>query len=366
MGSSTAANDSAFQTETANPETAQPKTSKRGAGTKKPGAKTTRPRAKRKKSSEDGGEEPGADGVARKPRGRRQREPTPENAEETEIVTDTVTMSDLCKDMRIGRKSKREMELRSMNWDEIARKKKEREEREKEDASAERRKERDSESANKPKKKVNTASSGPQMRIVNGEIVLDTTSLHIDRHAEAAADMDDLEEVEENPLTRKINTATFGKRQKTEGWDEDLTDLFYRGLRMFGTDFMMISKMFPGRTRRHIKLKFSNEERKNPERIRDLLLGPREEVTLEAYAELTNEVYDDPEEIEKELEEERRKIEEQHAKEKQAREELLRNPSGDSVVPSVEGGNAKRKRNKKAAAAEAAGGTEEILGTIDD
>ena len=246
-----------------------------------------------------------------------------------------------------------------MNWDEIAQKKKEREEKDKEEAAAEKK----NESNGRPRKKDSAPASGPQMRIVNGEIVLDTTSLQIDRHAEAAANIDDLEEVEENPLTRKINSASFGKRQKPEAWDEELTDLFYRGLRMFGTDFMMISKIFPGRTRRHIKLKFSNEERKNPRRIGDTLLGPREEVTLEAYAEMTNQVYDDPREIERQLEEEKRQIEEQHATEKEAREELLRNPS-DSVLPSVEGGTGKQKRGKKKAAA--AGGTEEILGTIDD
>ena len=174
------------------------------------------------------------------------------------------------------------------------------------------------------------------MRIVNGEIVLDTSSLQIDRHANSAKNVEGMEEVEENPLTKRINAASFGKRTKLESWDEELTNLFYRGLRMFGTDFMVISKMFPGRTRRQIKLKFTNEERRDPERIKQTLLGPREHIDLETYSEMTSTVYDDPKIIQQELEEEKKRIEEEHAKEKEARDNLMRNPTGASTVGSTD------------------------------
>ncbi|OJJ43757.1 hypothetical protein ASPZODRAFT_73462 [Penicilliopsis zonata CBS 506.65] len=209
------------------------------------------------------------------------------------------------------------------------------------------------------------------MRIVNGEIVLDTASLQVDRHADAARAVGELEDVVENSLTRKINQASYGKRSKTESWDEDMTDLFYRGLRMFGTDFMMISKMFPGRSRRQIKLKFNNEERRDPERIKDALIGPRETIDIATYSEMTNTVYDDPKVIQQELDEEKKRIEDQHAKEKQVQEELLRNPQGTNQDPNApigaDQGNANikgRSRSKKAKAM--SGGTEEILGSIDD
>ncbi|KAM5441044.1 hypothetical protein MferCBS31731_003829 [Microsporum ferrugineum] len=310
----------------------------------------------------------------KKPRTSRKRAATPENSESIEIVSAVVTMSDLCRDLRTGKTSKREMELRTMDWAEIARKKKEREERKK-GASEDQGAKRDCMGSSKPAEKKmrrSTEVAGPQMRIVNGEIVLDTSSLQIDRHADADRNADDMEEVEENPLTRRINAASFGKRTKLETWDEAATDLFYKGLRMFGTDFMMISKMFPGRTRRHIKLKFSNEERREPERIKRTLLGPREPVDLEAYSEMTNTVYDDPRAIQKELDEEKRRIENEHAEEQMAREEQLRNPggkSGDNVIPSIENEtpDARRRREKKKAEkAKFGGGTEEILGSIDD
>jgi transcription factor TFIIIB component B'' len=206
------------------------------------------------------------------------------------------------------------------------------------------------------------------MRIVNGEIVLDHASLQVDRHADAERNGGDLEDVIENSLTRKINQATYGKRSKTESWDEDMTDLFYRGLRMFGTDFMVISKMFPGRSRRQIKLKFNNEERRDPQRIKETLLGPRETIDIQTYSEMTKTVYDDPRVIQQELDEEKKRIEEQHERDKKAQEDLLRNPDG------LEGSNAngadkaatKSKRNNKKQARDLGGGTEEILGSLDD
>lgn len=299
----------------------------------------------------------------------RKREPTPEGAEQIEIAPSVVKMSDLCKDMRTGKRSKRETELRAHELAEAERKKAQQEEdRQVEtpvkqtpiDKSAP-----EDEDTSTPNKK---SQAGPVMRIVNGEIVLDTASLQVDRHADAERNGDDLEDVVENSLTRKINQATYGKRSKTESWDEDMTDLFYRGLRMFGTDFMVISKMFPGRSRRQIKLKFNNEERRDPQRIKETLLGPRETIDINTYSEMTNTVYDDPRIIQQELDEEKRLIEEQYEKDKKAQEDLLRNPDGlaGSNAPAPDKASIKGKRNKRQSARDLGGGTEEILGSIDD
>lgn len=296
----------------------------------------------------------------------RKREPTPEGAEMVEILPNVVKMSELCKDLKTGKKSQRETELRRLELEEQERKQKAQEEgstmgtpKKKNDADTNK---TDRLAAPKPQ-------SGPVMRIVNGEIVLDNASLEVDRHADAARDAD-LEDVVENQLTRKVNQATYGKRTKTETWDEDMTDLFYRGLRMFGTDFMVISKLFPGRSRRQIKLKFNNEERKDPRRIKDALLGPRETIDIATYSELTNQVYDDPKVIQQELDEEKKRIEEQHEQEKRLQEDLLRNPTGAGANENATSNGDKsapvknkRKKNVKNAIG---GGTEEVLGSIDD
>lgn len=319
------------------------------------GTSTPDPATKPKKRKYSKAETLDADGNEKPKRPRKKREPTPEEAEGVEILPNVMKMSELCKDLRTGRKSKREVELRKLDQEAEAKKKagggtpvKE----------PEPEPEKEQPVAWKPR-------NGPRMTVVNGEIQLDNTSLQVDRHADAARELGELEDVEENSWTRKINSASFGKRSKAETWDEELTDLFYRGLRMFGTDFQVISKMFPGRSRRQIKLKFNNEERRDPQRIKDTLLGPREHITIAAYSEMTNTTYDDPKAVQQELDDEKKRIEEQHTKEKELQQELLRNPTGGDAN---DGKNDKAppKKSRKKVKSDGGGGTEEVLGSIDD
>lgn len=340
------------------------------------GRKITKPRNKR--SSRNGPTENENGNERRKrPRARPKREPTPEGAENIEIAPTSMKMSDLCKDLRTGKMSKREIELRNMELAEQERKQKTQQDGgEAEQTPVKQNADAAPSTAEQDEgnpDKSQGGQAGPVMRIVNGEIVLDTASLQVDRHADAERDMGELEDVVENSLTRKINQASYGKRSKTESWDEEMTDLFYRGLRMFGTDFMMISKMFPGRSRRQIKLKFNNEERRNSERIKDTLLGPSESVDIETYSEMTNTIYDDPKAIQQELDEEKKQIEDQHAKEKAVQEDLLHNPdgTGDGKTGPADKNNSatgkgKSRNNKKQASKNQAGGTEEVVGSIDD
>ncbi|CAI7653994.1 unnamed protein product [Penicillium glandicola] len=314
---------------------------------------------KKRKYSKAGTSDP--EGSEKPKRTRKKREPTPEGAETVEILPNVVKMSELCKDLRTGKKSKRETELRKIDK-----------------AEEERKKQGGTPGPGTPVKQTEPEQekteqpvdwkpqNGPIMRIVNGEIVLDNTSLQVDRHADAARAAGDLEDVVENSFTRKINQASYGKRTKTEAWDEELTDLFYRGLRMFGTDFMVISKMFPGRSRRQIKLKFNNEERRDPQRIKDTLMGPRETIDIATYSEMTNTVYDDPKVVQQELDDEKTRIEAQHAKEKELQEEMLRNPAGGDSQDAKNDKTVVKKSRKKVGVKNQGGGTEEVLGSIDD
>ncbi|KAJ5280017.1 hypothetical protein N7478_005389 [Penicillium angulare] len=330
---------------------------------------------KKRKASKAGTS--GFDGTEKpkKTRRRVKRESTPEDAETVEILPNVIKMSELCKDLKTGRKSKREIELRRIEAEEQERKQKA----QNEETPAETPTKADVENAdtaNKEKKdrldEGSNNATGPVMRIVNGEIVLDASSLQVDRHADAERDAGDMITVEENQLTRKINQSTYGKRTKTESWDEEMTDLFYRGLRMFGTDFQCISKIFPGRSRRQIKLKFNNEERKDPQRIKDTLFGPRETIDLASLEQMTNVIFDDPQVVQRELDAERVEIEKQHEKEKQLQEEMLRNPTGagadeNAADDQTNAALAKnKKRNAKKKSAGISGGTEEVIGNIDD
>ncbi|PYI23230.1 transcription factor IIIB, Bdp1 subunit [Aspergillus japonicus CBS 114.51] len=334
-------------------------------------APTTQPRkvvkVRRKSVKEGNGENATAKKKERKTRTRRRREPTPEGSENVEIAPGLIKMSELCKDLRTGKLSKRETELRVLDQAEQERKQRAQQEGDTE-VPVKANGTEATPAVEGNSMLDNKSQAGPVMRIVNGEIVLDTASLQVDRHADAARNAGALEDVVENTLTRKINQSTYGKRSKTESWDEEMTDLFYRGLRIFGTDFMMISKLFPGRSRRQIKLKFNNEERRDPLRIKDTLLGPRESIDISTYSQMTNTVYDDPKVIQQQLDDERKQMEEQHAKEKEAQEELLRNPDGAAEGSGQNGDMpSKVKRLSRRQAMKAmAGGTEEVLGTIDD
>lgn len=120
------------------------------------------------------------------------------------------------------------------------------------------------------------AVTGPQFEIIDGAIVVNQASLVHDRHAAAAAEAGELEEVEENDFTRQTTSNTYLKPGKLRGpnaWTEAETELFYRALSMFGTSFDLICKWFPGKSRRHIKMKFNREDKLRPQRITEALVG---------------------------------------------------------------------------------------------
>ncbi|PTB67307.1 hypothetical protein BBK36DRAFT_1134962 [Trichoderma citrinoviride] len=153
-------------------------------------------------------------------------------------------------------------------------------------------------------------ASGPQFRIVDGQIIIDQSSLVMDRHARAAATRGDMETVEENDFTRLITSSSFMNTSKLKGpniWTEEETELFYRGLRMFGTEFEMISKMFPNKQRRHVKLKYNREERHCPHLINAALIGEKTvRIDIDEYKAFTGIEFESVESIEAE----QRKIQE--------------------------------------------------------
>lgn len=269
-----------------------------------------------------------------KKRGRRRRRaPTPEGAETVKITPSEVRMMDLCRDGGTGRKSEREKELEELERAEFIRNKQRQlkeimgeAEGDSQATPLESTEVRQERLARQREQEESVAHNVPNTIIVNGQIQIDETSLEIDRHAAAALERnaEQLDAVDETDMTRKINSATWLKRDKSGGWNEMLTDRFYDGLRMFGTDFEMISKMFPGRTRHKIKLKFCKEEKVNGNRIKATLLGEKLAVDLPELEKMAGTEFDDPEELEKDLEEDRIRLQEETAAEKQALDETKR------------------------------------------
>ncbi|KAH7162561.1 hypothetical protein B0J13DRAFT_13535 [Dactylonectria estremocensis] len=323
--------------ESARPKKRQRKATKEGAD-----AAPKQPR-KRKAATQTDGEG--------QTKSRRARSITPEDSENQVVDLQQLKMADLTKDLHIGKKFSRHDELRE----------RERRARLKAKIDVDSSGEKDGSATPdgagpRPKNDSPAASSapapasGPQFRIVDGQIVVDQSSLAVDRHARAAAALGDMETVEENDFTRLITSNSFMNTSKLKGpniWTEPETELFYRGLRMFGTDFEMISKMFPGKQRRHVKLKYNREERHCPRRIDSALIGEKTiKMDLDEYKAFTGAEFESVESIEAEQRkiqedfeaEQQRVVDEQAEIMRKKREELFADDDDDA---------AKKKKSKK-------------------
>jgi transcription factor TFIIIB component B'' len=246
-------------------------------------------------------------------RRKRKRKLGSEEAANHEIVPAEVKMADLVKDKGLGKISRREVEMRKIDWADVKRKRREAEE----EAQREDQKQKEARKNGRP-----LPPPGPHVAerlvLVNGQIVIDESSRVIDRNAETARDADQAEEaIDEDSLTKRVNQATVGRKpgkvRTYSTWDDEETEQFYQGLRMFGTDFMMISKMFPGTSRIIIKKKYNKEEKLHPAKVL-AALNSKQPVDLEIYSKITDTVYDDPQDFYKELEEAQVRIEAEDAK----------------------------------------------------
>lgn len=371
---------------------------------KKPRTKKPKPRTQEEQNVENAAAEFVADAIQgssakrKTKRHRTRRESTPEGAEDVRIVPSEVKMSDLCKNFRTGRKSAREVELEKIEKAELIQKK-QRELQEvmgEGDASGQ-----VSESGDQRLERIareqgdreEASRAVPNTVIVDGQIQIDETSLQLDRHAKAAEERDaeQLEGVDESELTRSVNQGSWAKRDKSGSWNEESTNKFYDGLRMFGTDFEMISKLFPGRTRHSVKLKFCKEEKLDQQKIKRTLMGERIPVDMEEYSKISNTTYADPKELERELDEDRKRMEAEHAAEKEAIDEIRRQREAEAAAEGAAVGDdssakenrdatqgtasARERKGKKAARVKKksgrgnradAGGQEVVLGPIDE
>ncbi|PSN71179.1 hypothetical protein BS50DRAFT_570584 [Corynespora cassiicola Philippines] len=335
------------------------------------------PRRKRRKKSTTQGTinengEGAAEGSAEpRRRGRAPREPTPPDAENEVIETSTTFMDDLAsRDVRRGKLSEREKKMRLINWAEV----KERRRQEERDAAMRSQKARDAvnarlDEAGAAREDATQQSSGPRFEMIDGNIVLIQDSGTIDREGDADRAIEMMEEVDEQDLTNHITTRSFMRNRKRnpaefmipgqqKRWTVDMTEKFYDGLRMFGTDFEMIATWFPHHTRRSIKLKFVREERAHPEYIKQILLGQRnsnwddylKETSIPAAA------FDEADAIKASLEAERLEMERELAEARAEAEEERRqrrlagiesdNEKGDNDQENGKGKKKKRGKEK--------------------
>lgn len=320
------------------------------------------------RASNEAGED--GDGQQQQPKTNvRRRSVTPDDAEEIEVDIRKVKMGDLVKDMRIGRKFSRHDEL--LERERIKRQKSYAARKLKGsglDSST------NSVSGSQPGSSAATPAPdqgeapavpredqqpatalAPQLQIINGQIVLNSNSLQFDRHAHAAERAGEMEEMVEDDFTHHTTSSSYMKgKVKSNTWTTEETEKFYQALSMMGADFQIISKMFPGKTRRHIKLKFNREERLQPQRINAALVGQKTvAMDLDEYKSHTGEEYETVDAIkaehqraEDEFEAEQRRIDDEAAEEaRRKREELYSVKDGEKDSDGHHGGG-KRSRGR--------------------
>ncbi|KAK4158429.1 hypothetical protein C8A00DRAFT_10896 [Chaetomidium leptoderma] len=323
--------------------------------------RATRSRKRRESEAENGeAEEDGEEntGQPKKKLARPQREATPPDAEAVEIDITQVKMADLAKDMHIGKKFSLHDELmereraKRLRYNERRKRQQNGEDGDEATANGDApagtpasdpnntsaqatpaATTTESATAETPADDNARAPIGETYQIIDGEIVLDHRSLQVDRHARAREEAGELVEIEENDFTNHTTSATYLRRNlKPQQWTDEETDLFYQALQAFGTDFDTICRMFKGKTRKHIKLKFNREERVSPQRINAALVGQKTvSFDMDQYQRATGQEYETAEAIyaeqkraEDEFEARQKALEDEKAEEvRRKKEEVL-------------------------------------------
>ncbi|KAM3584639.1 hypothetical protein VKS41_003446 [Umbelopsis sp. WA50703] len=137
------------------------------------------------------------------------------------------------------------------------------------------------------------SSHAVQFKLVNGEMQIDTESLAIRRSALAPLITENMEIVEETSMSRIVNSQSYGKKSRSQRWAKAETEQFYNALSQWGTDFEMIARLFPHRNRRQVKLKFSREERVNPDKVTEHIIRKNKPIDLDHYKTVTGRTFDD-------------------------------------------------------------------------
>lgn len=167
----------------------------------------------------------------------------------------------------------------------------------------------------------------PQVTVnADGEIIIDEKSLLIENKSTVKG----RQKMERTHLVDGDKSTGYGiyKRVKrTKDWTKNETLRFYKALNTIGTDFTLMVKLFPNRTRRELKMKFKKEERINHTLIDKAVLEPVQFDMRDLEADLEKELLK-----EKELELRKKEVSEAKCVNKQQRlKKSLQRPSSDSV-----------------------------------
>ncbi|CAH2009156.1 unnamed protein product [Acanthoscelides obtectus] len=149
----------------------------------------------------------------------------------------------------------------------------------------------------------------PQIKIgPTGEIIIDEQSLVVERE-DIKRQREEIQKQELIDGDFDTGYGIYKRHKRSKTWTHTETLRFYKALNSLGTDFTIMTDLFPNRSRRELKLKFVKEEKTNRALIDRALMQP----CKFDYADLKREV----EFEEKEQEEIRRQQEEENRRKKE-------------------------------------------------
>lgn len=122
----------------------------------------------------------------------------------------------------------------------------------------------------------------PQVRIVDGQMVIEEQStVHIANNFTGVR-------MVESGTGRAISAWSYSGHQTSARWTQDETDRFFQALGQCGTDFTLMESFFPEpkRTRRQLHAKFKREEKLHPHLVEMALVQkvPLDHEVLDADA----------------------------------------------------------------------------------
>ncbi|KAN0014527.1 hypothetical protein ACTFIU_000845 [Dictyostelium citrinum] len=121
---------------------------------------------------------------------------------------------------------------------------------------------------------VGEETNAPAIEFVNGQLVIKQNTQDGDY---AYGDAPVLQDGQDH-----ITNNSYSKRTVSKRWSEAETQDFFIQLKRYGTDFSVLEKVFPHRTRRQLKSKFKKEQNDNPNLLDDILKG-RIDYNIEDY-----------------------------------------------------------------------------------
>ncbi|RKP22119.1 hypothetical protein ROZALSC1DRAFT_26502, partial [Rozella allomycis CSF55] len=126
--------------------------------------------------------------------------------------------------------------------------------------------------------------AAPQVKIINGKVVIDQESILVSKK-KLHEEPNEIISVVEGDL--HMTSSSFAKKNsRSDRWSKFEDELFYKALNVCGTDFGLMSKLFPYRDRVQLKNKFKKEEKFNPRKINEALQSMTR-ITNELWQELT-------------------------------------------------------------------------------